>query len=55
MTIRPLPDFLKKGDKELGFPHPNPDKRMRQMIGMGEPELWMPPFVREGGKSKPDL
>ena len=45
MTIRPLPDFLKKGDKELGFPQPNPQKRMRQMIGMGEPELRMPPFV----------
>ncbi len=46
MTIRPLPDFLKQGDKELGFPHPNPQKRMRQMIGMGEPELRLPPFVR---------
>lgn len=54
MPIRPLPDFLKKGDKELGFPHPNPDKpvlsevegRMRQMIGMGEPERPVPEFVR---------
>ena len=46
MTIRPIPDFLKSGNKELGFPHPNPQKRMRQMIGMGEQEGPLPPFVK---------
>ena len=47
MTIRPLPDFLKMGDKELGFPHPSPEQRLRARMGMQEPERPMPEFVRE--------
>lgn len=46
MTIRPLPDFLKNGDKELGFPHPSMEKRMRARMGYPEPERPVPEFVR---------
>ena len=45
MTNRPLPGFLKYGDKPLGFPHPTPLSRMRAMMGMGEPEVKVPEFV----------
>ena len=45
MTIRLLPDFLKKGDKELGFPHPSPQQRLRARMGMPEPEVSVPPFI----------
>jgi hypothetical protein len=46
MTIRPLPDFLKKGDKELGFPHPRPEQRLRARMGIPEPERPVPEFVK---------
>jgi len=39
MTIRPLPGFLKHGDKELGFPHPTTLKRLRAKMGIPEPEV----------------
>jgi hypothetical protein len=39
MTIRPLPDFLKSGDRELGFPHPSPARRIRAIIGTATPDL----------------
>lgn len=48
MTIRPLPDFLKPGDKELGFPRDTVEKRMRRLMGMPDPELPVPPFIRHG-------
>ena len=46
MTHRPLPNFLKQGDKALGFPHPTPEQRMRGMMGMPDRETPVPPFVR---------
>ena len=50
MTNRPLPGFLKHGDKLLGFPHPSPLSRMRAMMGMGEPEVKVPEFVEKRRK-----
>lgn len=52
MTIRYLPDFLKHGDKALGFPRPTPLRRMRSNMGMGEPERPVPEFVRS--RQRPD-
>lgn len=46
MTIRHLPDFFKQGDKELCFPHPSPEQRLRARMGMPEPERPVPVFVR---------
>lgn len=46
MSIRLLPDFLKHGDKELGFPHPTPQAAMRSKMGTAVPEPPLPPFVR---------
>jgi hypothetical protein len=49
MSIRHLPDFLKQGDKDLGFPHPTPEKRLRARMGYPEPERPEPEFVRKVG------
>ena len=45
MSIRPLPDFLKRGDKALGFPRPSPQAALRSKMGTAVPEPPLPPFV----------
>jgi hypothetical protein len=49
MTTRPLPAFLKHGDKALGFPQPTPEKRLRAMMGMPEQEAPESAFVSKRG------
>jgi len=48
MTNRPLPDFLKHGDKPLGLPRETLEARMRRQLGMPPREIVDPPFIRNG-------
>lgn len=42
MTIRILPDFLKHGDAELGFPRKSPYTRNRSFIGTAASDVPVP-------------
>ena len=55
MSVRPLPGFLKYGDKELGFPRVSPRDALRSKMGTAVAEPPVPPFVQDGVSSLSDV